>query len=52
MTLWKWTSIAAIVIGQTSYAVWAWRSGAGWRAVFIGLGFAVLNAVIFTSPTE
>ena len=48
MLIWKWASIAAIIIGQLSIASWAWRAGAGWRAVFIGIGFAVLNAVIFT----
>jgi len=52
MTYWKWISIAAIVAGQASYAMWAWRAGAPWRAVFIGIGFAVLNAVIFTQPTD
>ena len=52
MTAWKWLSIAAIVLGQLSYAAWAWQAGAHWRAVFIGIGFAVLNAVIFTQPTD
>ena len=48
MTTWTWGSIVCIVAGQASYAVWAWRSSAGWRAVFIGAGFAILNAIIFT----
>jgi len=52
VNLWKWLSVAALVAGQLSYAFWAWCSGAPWRAVCIGFGFAVLNVIIFTEPRE
>ena len=52
MNLWKWVSIIGIVAFQLSYALWAWWSGATWRAVCIGFGFAILNAIIFTESRE